>query len=235
MYRGFDARRRVAGRDEGRGKPTAKIVDRGRREGLPHHPPSPPQAPVVAVEPDPGGVAAEPSVSRAISEFPEPSHRSLVAQRMGDSADERPWPDDRIAATSVTRPGWRLEGITLWRTAAIRPYRLICAAGPIGNRSAMRVVGWAHPGLAVADGRFPTLRPEYRPRVGEIEPNRPSTSRSSRPRDRPRPGSLSGLCPAVVSCPYRKSVVMESRQLRGGSKSLRDRTFGLLEPGKDFP
>src|SRR6202007_548593 len=37
--------------------------------------------------------------------------------------------------------------------------------------------------------------------VREIEPNSPSTGRSSRPRDRPKPGSMSGLRLAVVSCP----------------------------------
>jgi hypothetical protein len=56
-------------------------------------------------------------------------------------------------------------------------------------------------GLAVADGQFPTLRPEYRRGVREFEPNRPSTSRTSRPRDRPKPRSLSGLRLSVVFCP----------------------------------
>jgi hypothetical protein len=72
----------------------------------------------------------------------------------------------------------------------------LLAAGPSPAVALRR-----HFGLAVADGHFPTLRPEYRPRVREIEPNRPATSRTSRPRDRPKHGSLNGLRLTVVSCP----------------------------------
>jgi hypothetical protein len=79
--------------------------------------------------------------------------------------------------------------------------RSVCDMLRIKGRSRMNAHSPADLGLAVADGQFPTLRPEYRPRVRKIEPNRPSTSRTSRPRDRPKPRSLSGLRLTVVSCP----------------------------------